>query len=347
MKKALFVLFAVLLASFLATCDLLELPPEEVPPGSTEDGMVRLTIDVGGVGTSRALIDTYAQSDADYYEVVFKFGSKLYQKAFENGDSVGDRTIIIPIADYAASENDAIMFAGIKTGKILLGVGEILAVDGNTSTKKITGTTSSVTFTLSALENNVNDIPANSTFQIMSPNSYKTSEAGTIPTVNDPGPPSVNYPVFLIPPAGYNDPSEDIVAEYSVDIPTRGDAVILQDDWTATDITTTVTSLPGTAVTGTVSCTRVTPATGSAGTALVNDPNTSTFATFTFAIDVSACTADGLCAIAIDVPVCALSSTASFATGSRVVWHIMGGTDSTTPDDGTGKGAPVLLSVGP
>jgi hypothetical protein len=61
---------------------------------------------------------------------------------------------------------------------------------------------------------------------------------------------------------------------------------------------------------------------------------------------VSGVTADGLCGVSINVPVRAISSTATYETGTIIVWNIRGGTNNTAADDGTGNGGAVVLAVG-
>jgi hypothetical protein len=371
MKKTLFALFAVLLASFLATCDFFEPPAEEAPPDSTEDGMVRLTINVAGVG--RALTTSNAQGAVNYYEVVFKaVDGTLYQVEFGLSASDAARTIIIPPDNYSGA-GKAVMFAGNKAGDdyTLLAVGVITATAGGASAgsnANITTSTTGVTFTLSALKNDVNNTatdPGSSTFKIIGPThaavtqlNYSTvasdSTGDAIPTATGGGP---LYPVFPIPPAGYN-PSgdhtdydnltENIVGEYSITLP-HSASVILQAPWS---LDSAAYNGGGTDTGTTIPATELTPKANTTGAALstVGDPP---ICTFIFTVDVSSLTPatdDGLCAVSIDVPVYALSPTAKLAAtnavGSTKVWHIRGGTTNATPDGIGGNGGAVILAVG-
>jgi hypothetical protein len=340
MKKTLFALFAVLLASFLATCDLLEPPPEKAPPDSTEDGMVRLTVNVAGV--SRALTTSNAQAAGavNYYEVVFKSGTNFYQTEFASGTS---GTITIPFGNYPTAA-DAVMFAGNKVGNdyTLLAVGVITAVTPGPGTA-INASTTGVTFTLSALKNNVN-YTATSTFQIMGPTNYDTASMGTKQVTDN----SVTYPVFPIPQAGFSNADTtftntagNIVAKYSLTIP-NNDAVILEaSNWTATPTPYTA----GGNETGTTVEITEDIITYPINTALPNQ------CVFTFLVDVGSGSGavDGLCAVSIDAPVYALSTTAITTWGSpptlTLVWHIRGGIDDSIPDGIGGNGAPVILGV--
>ena len=363
MKKTLFALFAVLLVLSLAACNFYEMPPDARGglPNPPENGMVRLAINVGGGSTNRALTLPLAQADADYYEVVFKSGSLLYQAGFASGGG----SITIPTGYYDTAEK-AVMFAGKKIGSdyTLLGVGiidTVADIDLSTATDGlIKPTTVSVTFKLTALRNDVNFDPDSSTFKITGPVSglpsglvsagnYVTARGpGTILTATDPIPP-VNYPKFPIPPAGYVNPGTttgDIAAEYSVTIP-HNTAVILQANWDATAASITLGSDSG--ITETVTLTETTKTVGSA---IVSGASPAT-CKFAFKIDVSALTpvtGNGLCAVSIDAPVCAISNTASFASGARIIWHIRGGTVNSDPDAGISPGSTggaVILAIGP
>jgi hypothetical protein len=313
--------------------------------------MARITINVDK-GTSRALLAASAESGSTHYEVVFKSGSALYGIEFDNGDLAVDRTIIIPLGNYGAGSNDALIFAG-TAGRILLGVGEISTADGGGGAKEITPSTQNVTFTLTPLQTAVTTNKATSKFLITGPNgdnvnnwNYVTSSTpnadADIPSANAGIAVVGGFPVFPIPGtvsgSGYTG-APAITATYDFIIP-FGDRVVTNGVWGVTDITTTVPTLPEGAKTGTITCTGTNPA-PAAGTALALNANT-----FTFNINVSACTANGLAAIAIDVPVCILSNSLTFTTGSRHTWNIKGGTSATTIDDGTTTGSAVVLAVG-
>jgi hypothetical protein len=352
MKKPLFALLALLLASFLVTCDLLEPFPDtdDTPPGSTGDGMARLAIKVGD--TNRALTIERAKLDVDYYEVVFKKESSYYQTAWAKSSGTGG-TITIPTGNYANAE-DAVVFAGkrVEIGNdeydyILLAVGVISSTvtGGNTfGNAVIKFNTTSVTFTLTPLKNDVSDVNVDYTFKITGPTYYGDQHwnYATKGTYKQNG-----FPVFPIPgvasgfASGYQNPGTtagDIAAGYGVDVPHNA-AVILQAAWSANPAT--LIEWPGSQATGTVSYNETAKTLGIALDATC---------TFDFKIDVSAVTDNGLCAVLIDAPVRALSSTVDSYVNPEakgpILWHIRGGTDKTAADNGTGNGAAVVLAVG-
>jgi hypothetical protein len=359
MKKTLFALFAiplVLLPILLATCDIFELPLK----ANNGQSMARLSINVGG-SKSRALTTDLAMEYVDYYEVVFKDKNGLcYQVEWdkekdemsEDDDGYEPWTITIPIGDYTGVDEGtngagAVMFAGHKDGDdyTLLAIGVIsfvVDVDGtNTDSAIIKPTTKSVTFTLNALKNDVNDAnglgnsPTNgsdqspSTFQILAPDEYKTdgnsSPYASIGTVG-------GYPVFTIPYIEYDENGTDFIkGRYKVTCGSNDslfDGVKLIDDWkvespiasytifTSDDGLTEVVGVP------------VTP-TKNANTGLTNG-------VFVFNINLGnvdfddPSTPDSLyCKIYIDVPVHALSATAKHADTNNIEptieWHIRGG----------------------
>jgi len=352
MKKIVFTLFAALLALSLATCDLFE-------PDSTGDGMVRLAINVGGA--NRALTLEQAQDETngvDYYEVVFKSGTKYYEVAWDDTD--GSATITIPIANYANTGNDAILFAGLKSNKTLLGVGTISTTVGGAgagSNSNVTAATTGVTFTVTALTNGISNIAASSTFKITGPTAaagtgysgynYKTDDAGIdfAPAIDTTS--TGSYPVFRVPGAvsgtGYTNPNTtagDIAASYTVTLP-HSPAVILQAAWTVT--AAPITIAPESPVTGPVLCPITAPAAVAIGSALpVSALPVANTCTFTFKINVSGVTADGLCGVSINVPVRAIHE----SDGTQTIWNIRGGSNNTAADDGSNNGGAVVLGVG-
>jgi hypothetical protein len=370
MKKTLLVLFAVLLVLSLAACDFLILPPDAGDGGSrypnANDGMVCLTIGAGGGGTSRALDYTLAEIDADYFEVVFKYGSDYYQAEWGIGNTSAN--ITIPTGNYdGLSGNDAVLFAGrrIDDGEdveyVLLGVGVLKGTDdsGYTS-KEIKPQTTDVIFSMTALKNKVNDDPTTSTFQIIGPtnlinsNNYVTATSTFTPridTVTVSGSPNFKYPKFRIPGVDsgsivYTDPLDPIKAEYSVTIP-NNDKVILQDDWSVSLVTTA--SLPGTAASGTILFYETSPVSTPVGPALDNIQK------FTFEIDLAGVT-NGLCAFSIDVPVCAFTKAGgikkkeSYAGGpldKTQIWHIRGGIENDKLDGAMEETSPGVFVNSP
>jgi len=365
MKKTIFALFTVLLVLSLATCDLLEQP--ETAKSVVENGMVTLTINVDGV-TTRALNATNSApggtDPANYYEVVFKNGSTYIQIAFSaSSGNPAEREITVPIANYAAPGNDAVIFGGKYDGTdyTLLGVGAILSTTGGAgagNNADITKDTTGVTFRVTALKNGVGG--SNSTFKITEPTAtvgaidsghdFATDTThnsnGAIPTVTDSGPTYPGtYPVFPVPKAGYTNVGStgSIVGEYSVTI-TNFNKVILSGPWSLDVAPISLGSYTGSSSSGTpgVQCTPT-----SLPTTTTPAPVTlsSATCTFTFGINVSdASVTDGLYAVSIDAPCYALSPT--HKGGTTLTWHIRGGTVNANPDNGGNTGGAVVLAVG-
>jgi hypothetical protein len=367
MKKTLFVLFAVLLASFLATCDLLNPPDtDDDLPGSTEDGMVRLSINVAG--TSRALTTDLARANADYYEVVFQFGSRFYQAEWDH--DTGHTEITIPVANYApGAGNDAVLFAGKDNGSgdyTLLGIGAITSTtDENNSVysgANIQHGTKAVTFTLTALTNDVNinnghHLSRPSTFQILGPTSpinYSTVNASPNSIGTASGGSVSGCPVFSVPrsltlpnadnpsarPPYNND--DYLVGQYMVKCGDKLAAVKLyENDYTVKTPTDSYDIFDnGDGLTGVVGV-PIKPALNQA----------LTVEGFVFYIDFSgASNAAGHCLISIDAPVYAFSLTRK--TGRVLIWHIRGGTHNDKADGSISEqsaegslGGAVLLAV--
>jgi hypothetical protein len=370
-RKTIFALFAVLLVLLLAACDFIELPRGggDDLPNIPNDGMVSLTIGVGGGGTGRALTTDLAKAGVNYYEVVFKSGSTLYQIGFNSGDPPLDRTISLPVGNYSGPES-AVMFAGNKnlsgTDYTLLAIGVIdSTVTGGSTVPNsglIASNTTQITFLLSAITNDVNTNQVTSTFKIVGPTSandgsgnYATAGAGSIPTTID-----TRYPVFRVPPAAYintdttftydsGDPSyllENIVGSYTFNNANFAGVGLASGGWTATPAP--YSGGGETPVTGVV----IHPE------SLIPGVKIDTIGgVFNFVVDVSGASATpGLCAVSIDVQVYALGATAlkapSYSPGPTITWHIRGGSINTDPDEGKdlppngSAGGAVLLGVG-
>jgi len=207
MKKTVFTLFAALLVLLIASCDLFEPPAgtEVNSPNPTDDGreMVRLTISVGGSGTSRALSQGQASTGTyavNIYEVVFMDDiGNVYRKNWTSG-TPGPIPLDVAVGDYTGV-GKAVVFAGYQNGgdNTLLAVGTITQIDStpiapNVGTVNITKTTNAVTFTLQALNSAVTETSA-STFNILGPTSYSTSGYGASAH------PTLSIPFFTLPPA--------------------------------------------------------------------------------------------------------------------------------------------------
>jgi len=365
MKKTFFALFAVLLVLSLATCDLLE--ESDAGRSIAENGMVNLTINIADGGTGRSLTTDLAKADVDYYEVAFKdpTGATMYRKAWNKSD-VGPITIAVPVCATPGynTADKAVLFAGINSTKTLLAVGIITGTTtggGAVANAVIANNTTAVTFTLSALQNDV----ATSSFSILGPSAAQTSHPAALHNNYtttalgkksvDVGATVVTYPVFSIPEATYpnatvgsfSDTGGNVIGEYTINCGVAGaqnayyaGVIIETAGWSVHTASYAVTNppspiaYPGATIGVTANSI---PAAGSAVTGA-----------FRFLIDVSAAT-NGISKVYIDAPVIAINNTA--ASGLPGTWHIYGGKDSTDPDagvvGGTGSdGGAVLLAVG-
>jgi len=383
MKKALFVLFAVLLASFLASCDLFQLPPttEKAPPDFMEDGrqMVSLSINVVDKGTNRALVAADARNIANYYEVVFRnpdttgAPNYYYVKNFNASDTQANRTITIPVGDYTGDAR-AVIFAGKDDGtdKILLGIGNITQVDGIELASRNDGHANeayihsgahNITFTITELTGGASATQSSSTFKILGPAEYVTGNVGDNPRIEVS---DVTYPIFPIPPKGTTNADDsftniggNMIGEYTVNLTAHSAAVKISGNWTVTaapfsggpaTYTTGGTAASAMTVTGAgVTCTAEGTTPGSELSIAAN------VCTFRFMInDLTAVTGNGLCQVLIDAPVKALAPPATAiyndgAGGTPTLWHIRGGIVKNGYDgasSGINHGALIILDVG-
>jgi len=379
MKKTIFALFAVVLVLSLATCDFLDEPlARGVDDSPVPDGKVRLAIGMEGVGAGRALTTSLASGagGVDYYEVVFLSGTTYYQVEFGTSATDAARTIEIPPGPYNGADY-AVMFAGKSNGGsdyTLLAIGIISQIGNKAGTTTpvtngnatISPDTTSVTFKLTALKNNVSATSSASTFQILGPtnvggSSYASSSMTNIPTITSG---AITFPVFPIPKGDYSPGDStytytsgstylvnNIVGQYNITVPFYT-AVEKKANWSVTSPTYTASApATDTAVPGTVTCH---PEGGGAALSFTQI-STTTNATlaFNFVVDLSATTTpfEGLCAVYIAANVCPLTTAAtvlkapSYAPGSTNTWTIRGGTVNTAPDAGNTGGA-VILAIG-
>lgn len=336
MKKTVLALFAVLLVLSLAGC---ESGDDSNDPNLSKvpDGMVKLTINVES--PSRALNLANAGTASNYYEVIFKYGTKYYEVQWTGATSP---SIIIPTGNYAATGNDAVLFAGTAVGgnNVLLGVGTL-------NTTAIASTTTSVTFTVTSLKTG-----GGTGFAITGPSEDGSGHDYTGPST------TLTYggvPVYAIPPAGYvagtPPAAQAIGGKWSLSAVPSNDKVIVSGAWTITSVTTitpgTTTAFGGAALTYTPG------ANPASGTALGATED------FEFTIAVPGTGSDGVTGFYINVPVRAFGAityepfasdgvtvTSTGTSATPVVWNIRGGTDITAADNGTGTGAVIILGVG-
>ena len=195
MKKAIYVLIALVIAFAMASCDAFG-PPELLRQSEYDDGLGPLQpgeFFVGLSKSSRALTAPLARAGADFFEVVFSDGPTSFTRAtLREGGVVRMRAP--SIGDYNNTGTlRAYVFAGRNETKTLLGIGMIGEVDNGTGSAagtNITDDTISVTFYLEALTTNISPNTATSTFTISGTN----TGVMTVPGTTNPA-----IPVFLFP----------------------------------------------------------------------------------------------------------------------------------------------------
>jgi hypothetical protein len=377
MKRKIFAAFAVLLVVMLATCDLLEPDTRDNEPLFTPDGrpMVRLSIGVGNNGASRAISsaqdpETFVNTANGYYEVAFLDPESPYTTIYRaawDGNKSG--TIAVPMGDYTGATK-AILFAGRKSDKTLLAIGEISEIDniplGSLSSlgpagavddvAEIFADTESVTFKMYALESGVTVNKATSSFVIAGPK--KASPGNVDFTAKD----IKSYQsgkgfVFTIPDYDYADSEDDsaaadssfldfdtnIVGLYKVKYGTTvndgslfGGVMVTSNTWVYS-VNYSKSSDP------TVDFETRFPTQGK------TVPIKSGYGEFYFNIDLSSLSVneEGLHKVWIEVPVNAIGSDTTRTT--PVDWYIRGGLDNEELDGGvaaTSEGGAFLLNVG-
>jgi hypothetical protein len=322
--------------------------------------MAHLTVNIGNnagnKSASRALTTTLAQGNVNYYEVAFKdpgydgsANTKIYRYCWD-ANNTSTKKIAVPRSTTPTTytgPTKAVLFAGYIDGngiKTLLAVGEITATsddgitDNHQNSTEITVNTKSVTFTLAALENDVNSnkvAPNASTFQVLGPTAYATPTKGI---EEIPGPNGETFPVFAVPSHGTQndvDSSTDtpsvatnILVEYKVDCANFAGVKINATNW--------VSSLPYEDYFGVEGVkVGITPKPSPVRGAQVPS-------SFKFLIDVEndnnndPITKDGLSMIIIDVPVIAIEIDATDMGDAEAggTWYIRGGLSNDEVDEG-------------
>lgn len=337
MKKTILAALTVLLVMLAVTCDS-STPGfsgvEKEPPRYTEDGRLLVSLSIGTGNASRAMTGALAKANADYYEVAFQDLSNTSKTYRASWDYTKTGRIAVPAGDYDDASK-AILFAGRKSDRTLLAVGVITAVDGTAGTE-ITSITTSVTFTLSALTNDVKNDPVNSTFQITGPVGYETSDIASVADFPLAKIDNINYPLFRIP-----DNIAAINADYDVNFPTIStidtkDGIIVQSLGTIYSMGFVYENKLG----------EKTPSLVVEGTYLTPAANTAVTGTFALEIDTTGTLVPtGISRLSIEVPVCAINT----ANDAPDIWYIRGGMYQADLDAGNSTnslGGAVLLAVG-
>jgi hypothetical protein len=348
MKKSLCVLFAALLALLLVTCDSFAPPDGGDTPLFTEDGrpMVKLTINVGDNGTSRAMIGNQDQKDAvTHYEVAFLSGSNIYRTKWPK--SAGSGTITVPTGAYATAA-DAVLFAGkadSTNGDTLLAIGAITATsDGGTGSTDITLSTNSVTFTLYALLSE-----ADTSFKILGPTAA-TGLTNYATYAKIPGPGST-FNMFGVPGHGFSNTgtgyTSTIAGQFTINCGSSGTGnanyagVWIKGPWDVISDVPANTEMPSGGTGLQVVTSVITPSSQSNVAAPTNG-------VFVFKIDVSSLGSDGYSKIYLNVPVNAINGNTSNDSSPVTAgnWYIRGGLNNSAVDEGsTSDGGAVVLEI--
>jgi len=361
MKKILFALLAVLFTiALVATCDIFEPALDDVEddsPQFTPDGrpLVRVTIDLGEEGisralipgnastvtdTSRALISEKASPSTDIYEVVFKDpqGGTIYRSVF-NGSTT---QLKIPAnVDYQGASN-AVVFAGKNNtpdnNYTLLAIGRITSIGttniGTGAAAVIPeGTGIIVTFTLETLTSHVGT--SGTSFAITNSSNVNVPGAvdGTIPP---------DIYVFPLPDSGTG-----YRATYTITggLATNFGGVMVNGSQSTTLVKATGVSEIGNDVykefDGTVTF-----------KSTLSDGSSMTSGSIPFDITIGTVTTPGYAKFSLDLPVVAISNN-SGTTGINTTpvsagnWRIRGGLQNSALDvDPPSDGGAVMLKVG-
>jgi len=341
MKKAILSVCVVLLALLAVTCSNGLLSPNAVnkqaQAADVEPGWVTLNIGVGDNSRARALVDTNAETDTNFYEVVFIYNEgggarEIVVRSSVAQASFSTWSVDVPAVNYGATGNKAVMFAGVDTGKILLAIGEISKVDGVAGTDlTFADDNVEVTFELEAITSEVNNNPATSSFLITGPAGYITQTVYNASTIVDGGGAYAGTPKFIIPPKT----ASGITARYTFAHSKFGHVV------EGTPTGTEVSYVDGTTgVSATLSTTSITA---------VGSPSA---LTGVFNFDIVTATSGaigGFSQLSLQIPVFAVTSTSGRPSGSPVLpiaWVLQGGTLNSVLDNSTNRrGGAILLEV--
>jgi hypothetical protein len=343
MKKLCFVA-AVVLAALVAGCDGFMVPE------SGSGNLVKIVLE-GEDGSGRSLIHPVAESDMDFIEVIFrKFDGTNYE-TYRQGWSVNQiGTIGVPEGFYITDSNcEAVIFGGLKDGKVLLAVGLVSKINnkasGDAGYKSTIEGGDSVTFKMAALVSSVSTNPGTTTFKVTAPTTEVTSTTN-LKTIKNKG---KFIPVFVLNPV-----IDNVTATYAFEFqfkdnstpPTFGDyAKYVIKDGEGTAVRQMGTTLD-------VGYTK-------AAVGGLTTPN------FFDDLDVLPpllqikfnTQDDGLCTIFLRSAVYMFGVKESLYYGDPIrhtKWYIQGGLDNSVLDDGSGKrdlltngtGGSILLGIG-
>jgi len=338
MKKAFLVLTAVLLAVLMAGCNDIAGEDDDVVYGPNGEELVPIRFSIDRGGNARSLIAAEAQNETDFLEVVFEKGGTPYRKTWK---AIDTGTVNIP-RDFDLETDKAVVFAGQSSTSTLLAVGLVSAINGTAVTYPIAAATpiakgDKVTFKMGKLSSLVSGTGSTTTFKILTPTATPT---GALPTQKFNG---TDIPVYEVAA------SETATASYTLSISgglasanttTHFSYVILRGAGK-------VNSMGATLDNGQKK-TKIENASISNATASDASANAPLPATLALTFDT---TTDGVCQIAIEVPVQAVN-----AANSPHPWFVRGGLPNGNLDAGTGvmdynlavdgSGGSILLGIG-
>jgi len=321
MKKLFLVLFAVVLALSLVTCDVFA-PPPVAENDVLDDGLGPLQPGEFFIGvqrpSGRALTAPLARAGADYFEVVFHDKAlNLFERvAFTEGSVVRMRAPTYDEEYDNIGNYVAYVFAGRNESKMLLGIGMIYSVDGVVGETEITADTTDVIFKLEAL---TTDIHANNT------TSTFTIGGGGVSVIDEPvvGQ-TFNVPVFIVP-----NNRNDLTGSFKFKITNNHSfSVNLFDSilWTAGGTVTTREAIFESKETQLSSVT-------ASNVAVAITGSNPTAAEIDVTFDIVSPAKDGLGILYIDIPVCLLDPPGP-SSPAAVTWRLRGGLNNAMIDVG-------------
>jgi len=344
MKKAIYVLIAVVFAFALLACDSFTPPAATTGQDFNDDGLGPLQPGEFFVGlnrSGRALTGPLARAGADFFEVVFADeDNDRYERAtFREGRLIRMRAPVI--GDYDNSGDlKAYVFAGRNETKTLLGIGNIVRVNdggGLAIGTEITATTTQVEFQL---------VPLTTDIKFAAPMTDSTFSIGGLGVaVADVPVGNHTIPVFIFPkassgltasfkfnianPAGQNLFSSVIAAPVTIPLPPLTDPRITTREFILEDHEQPLSNITATWV-----ATAITSGEIDVQMSVVSDDK------------------DGLCLMYIDIPVYLLDGPGGNSPNA-VTWRLRGGLSNTlvdagaTHNNGDGSlGGAVVIGVG-
>ena len=338
MKKTLLLGIIALFALAIFSCDQFAIPqiPNNIV-GYTADGRAIVELEINPAGAGRALHATLAQAGSDFYEVLFydEDGDEYYRTSWREGRTARIR---LPLGNYSgatAADSWGYIFAGRAEDMMLLAVGRMTHVNEVVGTT-ITTASTSVSFTVNALQTNVNKYPTTPT----PPVGETASTFQTTPfRVEEIKVGERDIPVFMLNAATSTPANFDITGPSTALL----SQIIRQGDPT---FPTKPYAWPGSTEDLPIALNSVALTTSGAVGAPVGFPFGVSITTLG---NINAGGKGGLCLLSFEFPVY-LSSDEDSATGEAAkTWYLKGGLNNTILDIGheyMGMGGSVLIGSG-